>query len=333
VRIEKVLPLFGEYKPLICLIRLLIVISLVTSAGCGSQQIVPAGPPVDKDLERTNRAARTAFESGRIQQAADLYRQTLERAYLRDDLAAAIDAKYNLALCLTRLQSDREALDLVEQAGEEITRAGQQIAPDIILLEATIRYRLDQSQEAWQLTEGILKDPDNIIPSAVQKSTRYLRGLIANDRGDPTVLRTEIAALGKPDSPIVRADREELIGHLALMERRWNEAVLAFDEAAALRRQMLDYRGMVKVLAKAGEASERAGRQVPASRRYLRAGQSAALQSNLEQARTWLTRAALLAEQGGDDNIAGEAALQLEQLQKEQPVSPAGNDSTGNSSR
>jgi hypothetical protein len=100
-----------------CLIRLLIVISLFISAGCGSRQSAPSGPPVDKDLERTNRAARTAFENGSIQQATGLYRQTLERAYLRDDLAAAIDAKYNLAVCLTLLQSDREALELVKQAG------------------------------------------------------------------------------------------------------------------------------------------------------------------------------------------------------------------------
>ena len=305
-----------------CLIRLLIVISLFTSAGCGSRQIAPAGPPVDKDLERTNRAARTAFENGRVQQAADLYRQTLERAYLRDDLTAAIDAKYNLAVCLTLLQSDREALELVEQAGEELTRAGQPVTPDILFLEATIRYRLGQSQEAWQLTEVILKDPDK-IPSVAQSQTQYLRGLIANDRGDPATLKTEITALGKSDSPVVRADREELIGHLALMERSWNEAVLAFDEAAALRRQMLDYRGMVKALAKAGEASERAGRLVPASRRYLRAGQSAALQDNAEQARMWLTHAALLAAQGGDENIAREARLQLAQLQNDSSVSPA----------
>jgi tetratricopeptide (TPR) repeat protein len=281
---------------------------------------------VDKDLERTNRAARTAFENRNIQQAADLYRQTLERAYLRDDLAAAIDAKYNLAVCLTLLQSDREALELVKQAGVELTRAGRPVPPDILLLEATIRYRLGKSQEAWQLTDDILKDPDT-IPSAVQSKTRYLRGLIANDRGDPVTLRIEISALAKSDSAVVRADREELVGHLAMMERSWNEAVLAFDEAAALRRQMLDYRGMVKVLAKAGEASERAGRLVPASRRYLRAGQSAALQGNPEQARMWLTRAALLAEQGGDENIAREARLQLAQLQNDASVSPAGNKS------
>jgi tetratricopeptide (TPR) repeat protein len=315
-----------------CLIRLLIVISLFTAVGCGSRQTAPPGPPVDKDLERTNRAARTAFENRRIQQAAALYRQTLERAYLRDDLAAAIDAKYNLAVCLTLLQSDREALELVKQAGAELSRAGQRVPPDILMLEATIRYRLGQSQAAWQLTDDILKDPDR-LPSAVQSKTHFLRGLIANDRGDPVTLRTETAALAKSDFPVVRADREELIGHLALMERSWNEAVLAFDEAAALRRQMLDYRGMVKVLAKAGEASERAGRLVPASRRYLRAGQSAALQGNTEQARMWLTRAALLAEQGGDENISREARFQLAQLQNDSSVSPAEYDSTGKSPR
>ena len=302
------------------LIRLLIVFLLLTAAGCGSRQTGPAGPPVDKDLERTSRAARKAFESGRYQPAADLYRQTLERAYLRDDLAAAIDAKYNLALCLTLLNSDREALELVVQIGQELTRAGQPVPTDIKLLEATIRYRLDQTEEAWLLTEDILEDPGN-IPAAVKSKTRYLRGLIANDRGDPAILRREIEALAESGSPVVQADREELIGHLAMMENRWNEAVLAFDEAAALRRQMLDYRGMVTVLAKAGEASERAGRLVQASRRYLRAGQSAALQGNSEAARSWLTRAALLAEQGDEEDIAAEARLQLDQLHDDANVS------------
>ena len=197
------------------------------------------------------------------------------------------------------------------------------------MLEAFIRYRLGQPQAAWQLTDDILNKADT-ISSAVQSKTHYLRGLIANDGGDPATLRTEISALAKSDSPVVRADREELSGHLALKERRWNEAVLAFDEAAALRRQMLDYRGMVKVLAKAAEASERAGRLVPASRRYLRAGQSAALQGNTDQARMWLTRAARLAEQGGDENIAREAQLQQAQLKNNPSEAPSEYDSSGN---
>jgi tetratricopeptide (TPR) repeat protein len=306
------------------LIRVLIAVALITSVGCGSRPTGPQGPPVDQDLERTNRAARTAFENGRIQQAANLYRQTLERAYLRDDLAAAIDARYNLAVCLTLLQSDREALELVIQAREELSRVGQPVPADILLLEATILYRRGKSQAAWQLTEDILKGADQ-KPSAVQSKAHFLRGLIANDRGDLVKLRKEITALAKSNSAVIRADREELIGHLSLTERRWDEAVLAFDEAATLRRQILDYRGMVKALAKAGEACERAGRSVPASRRYLRAGQSTALQGNPDQAQIWLTRAAQLAEQGGDQNIAQEARLQLVQLQKKQPTSPAEN--------
>ena len=278
---------------------------------------------MDRDLERTNQAAQTAFESGRIQQAANLYRQTLQRAYLRDDLAAVIDARYNLAVCLTLLHSDRQALALMIQTREELSRAGQPIPADILLLEATILYRQGRSQEAWQLTEDILQSPDAISP-AVQEKTHFLRGLIANARGDRVTLRAAIAALAQSGTPVIRADREELIGHLALSERRWDEAAAAFDEAAALRRQSLDYRGMVIALAKAGEACERAGRPLAASRRYLRAGQSSALQGNTDQAHSWLTRAAQLAELGGDDNIAQEARLQLARLQKNQPPAPAG---------
>ena len=294
---------------------LLLLIAFFCAQGCGSQRATQPGPPVDKDLERTNRAARTAFKNGRIRQAANLYRQTLERAYLRDDLAAATDARYNLAVCLILLESDPEALELVIQARQELARAGQPAPTDILLLEATIRYRLGNLQAAWQLTEDILQATD-AIPGTVKSKTHFLRGLIAKERGDTLKLTEEIAALANSKSAVIRADREELVGHLALMERRWDEAVLAFDEAAALRRQTLDYRGMVKALAKAGEACERAGRLIPASRRFLRAGQSAALQGNADQAEIWLTRAAQLAEKGGDDNIAQKARLQLAQLQK-----------------
>ena len=101
---------------------------------------------------------------------------------------------------------------------------------------------------------------------------------------------------------------------------------MAFDEAAALRRQSLDYRGMVKALAKAGEACERDGRLLAASKRFLRAGQSTALQGNSDQARIWLTLAAQAAERGGDENIAQEARLLLARLQEIQPPSAAGND-------
>ncbi|UCD79267.1 MAG: tetratricopeptide repeat protein [Desulfobacterales bacterium] len=303
-------------------IWILLLIVLFAPYGCVSQQTARQGPPVDRDLERTNRAARTAFDNGRIRQAADLYRQALERAYLRDDLAAATDARFNLAVCLTLLQSDQEALELVIQAREELSRAGQPVPNDIHLLEATILYRQGKLEKAWQITDNILQTPEG-ISSPVRSKIHFLRGLIASDRYDWIKLKLEIDALGKPNSPGLRADQQELIGNLSMAERNWDEAVLAFDEAAALRRQILDYRGMVKALAKAGEACERDGRLVPAARRFLRAGQSAARQGDSHQARIWLDRAAKLAEQGGDGELAQEARFQLAELQEDRAVSPS----------
>lgn len=290
--------------------------------GCGSQQKGLQGPPVDGNLERTNRAARAAFEDGRIQQAADLYSQALERALLRDDLTAAIDARFNLAVCLTLLNSDSEALELVLQAREELSRAGKPVPSDILLLEATIVYRQGELEKAWHMTETILQTAE-AKSSAVERKVHFLRGLIAGDRSDPAGLKQEIDALGQPNSPQLQADQQELIGNLSLLERNWDAAVLAFDEAAALRRQTLDYRGMVKALAKAGEACERGRRAVPAARRFLRAGQSAALQGDAHQARVWLQRAAMLAEQGGDGELGQEARLQMAELQGDRTVTPS----------
>jgi tetratricopeptide (TPR) repeat protein len=275
---------------------------------------------VDKALERTNRAARTAFDSGRIQQAANLYRQTLELAYVRDDPLAVNDARYNLALCLTLMDSDREALALVGQAHKELSQDNATVPSDILLLEATILFRLGRSQDAWRLSAEILKAVESTDPAVIGK-THFLRGLLATDRGDPVGIRREIESLANPNSAMQRADRQELNGHLLLIEQRADEAASAFDEAAAIRRQILDYRGMIQALAKAGEACERAGRPIPASRRYLRAGRSAALQGKSNQARIWLTRAAQLAERNSDESIAREARIQLTKLGEGQAVS------------
>lgn len=311
-------------NPVLGLTWILVAVGLCVLTGCSTRQTGSQGPPVDKSLERMNRSARTAFDNGRIQQAAKLYRQSLELAYLRDDPAAVNNARYNLAVCLTLMQSDEEALALVGRAHEELSRNNEPVPGDIVLLEATLRFRLGQAQDAWQLTEDILNTLEQ-NDAAVAGKTHFLRGLIANDRGDAEGIRREIAALGNPNSAVQRADRQELTGHLLLIEQKWDEAILAFDEAAAVRRQILDYRSMVQALAKAGEACERAGRPVPGSRRYLRAGRSAALQGNLNQARMWLTRAAQLAERAGHETIANEARIQLAKLAEDRRKTPGAN--------
>jgi hypothetical protein len=112
------------------------------------------------------------------------------------------------------------------------------------------------------------------------------------------------------------ADREELVGHLAMAEQKWGAAIEAFDLSAKLRREALDYRGMVNVLALAGSASEKAERTGEAAIFYLRAGRSAALQGLFDEAKKWLNQSVKLASNAGEDNIVQEARNYLQQIEE-----------------
>ena len=62
-----------------CLACLCVVIILIGGVGCSSSPIEQSRAEVDEEFERTNRAARTAFDHGKFHQAADLYHQALAR--------------------------------------------------------------------------------------------------------------------------------------------------------------------------------------------------------------------------------------------------------------
>jgi tetratricopeptide (TPR) repeat protein len=296
------------------IIGLLIAVAVLTVSGCGSSAPMQKGPAIDEDLERFNRAARLAFDRGRLQQAANFYRKALERAYVRDDTAAILDARYNLAICLMNLQSYEQALAVVQRANSELALAGRGRSPDFLLLEATLLHSSGDSDEAWKMTEQILSPPTQ-ASSVIKSKTHFLRGLIASKQGDLDQLRAAIAALGQPKQIQLRADRQELVGHLAMAEKNWDAAVEAFDAATKLRREALDYRQMVKVLALAGKASEKAGSKKEASIHYLRAGRSAVLQGLFDDARKWLNRAEQIANTAGEDQIMQEARSFLRQIE------------------
>jgi len=289
-----------------CLAGLLLILILFAGVGCSSAPTEQSRSEVDEEFERTNRAARMAYDRGKLQQALGLYNQALERAYVLDDVNAIADSQYNLAVCLTGLKSYEKALERVHQSKAELARTNQNIPADILLLEATIIYRMGKLDDAWQLTDMILPDPSR-LSEAIQSKTHFLRGLIAGDRGDINQLRNEIASLGKPTTAGLRADREELVGRLAMAEGNWNEAIDAFDSTAELRRDDFDYSEMVNALALAAWACERAGKLSDAAKRYLRAGRSAARQEQNRDALNWLNRAEKLAGEAGDESAAKQA--------------------------
>ncbi|MGD8391698.1 MAG: hypothetical protein PVH74_09200 [Desulfobacterales bacterium] len=296
-------------------IGLLMAVAVLTLSGCGSSPPKQKGPAPDQALERFNRAARQAYDKGRLEQAANFYRRALERAYARDDTAAILDAQYNLAVCLLNLNSYQEALDVVRRAETEMALTDHGKSLDFLLLEATILHRRGDLDQAWQITDQILSRQIE-ASSAVGSKTHFLRGLMASERGDMTQLRAEITALGQPEQSRLRADRQELVGRLAMAEQNWDTAIEAFDSASNLRRETLDYRGMVRVVVLAGEASQKAGRTREAAIYYLRAGRSAFWQDEFDDARQWLNQSARLATSAGEDQILQEARNLLQQIEE-----------------
>ena len=297
------------------LVGLILATGVLLWGGCGSSPQIREKPEADRNLERFNKAARQAFDKGQIEQAASLYRKVLERALVRDDSGTIVDAQYNLAVCLMKLNSHAEAMQVVRQAEAELVLSDQKKLSEMLLLKAMLYYKSAELDDAWQVTTQILSmtpKPSTVILGR----THFLRGLIASEREDIDQLRNEIAALGSPQNPLLRGDLAELKGHLALAEQDWVAAVKAFDEAAVRRREAIDYQAMRKNLALAAEASERAGEIIGASQRYLRAGRSAAVQGDDDAARLWLMRAEQLAAEVGEDQIAHEARLFLKQFNK-----------------
>jgi tetratricopeptide (TPR) repeat protein len=299
---------------------LLLAIAILVFGGCGSSAPLQKGPAMDEDLERFNRAAQQAFETGRLQQATAFYRKALERAYIRDDYRAVLDAQYNMAICLINLQSYAEASEVIQQAKTEMAMAGQSVAADFFLLEATVLHLQEDSDAAWKITDQILAATPP-ASSIIQSKTYFLRGLIAGKQGDTDKLREAIASMGQPNLLQLRADRHELLGHLALLEQEWEKAIEAFETVAELRREALDYRGMVKALALAGKASEKAGHANEAAIRYLRAGRSAALQGQFDHALNWLNQAEQIAKSAGEVQIVQKARVYLRELQESKAAS------------
>ena len=293
---------------------LLCILLVVALNACGFRQAPSETVVVDEAFELYSRIANVAFAQGEYAQAADLYRQALERAYARDDRGAIVDTQYNLAVVLLRSGWLEEARAAVDAAKVELTWGGQAVPAYLLLLEATLLYRKREMSAAWSLSEQILASPAASEPEIVAKA-HFLRGMMATERNDTTRLRAALAALEHASSPELRADHAELRGYLALAERDWEVAVQAFDTAAELRRVSLDYSSMARVLAKAGEAAERNGRQQVAAVYYLRAGRSVFQLGQRQEAGDWLNRAQLLALETGDTHTLQAVRSHLARLQ------------------
>jgi tetratricopeptide (TPR) repeat protein len=296
----------------------LLLAVMILSAACSSKG--PTEKPLqgDPQLDRLNRSAHIAFEKADYVGAESLYRQALQMARMRNAFSEIVEAHFNLALGHLKQGDVAGAETQLQEAKTEFSREKLDPPPKFFLLEAVILYREGRKDEALAVTDAILKQGAEPNPEVLGR-TYYLRGRIAADRGDTEGIRTAVKAMGAPDKPPLIADLEELKGHVAFSERRWAAAATAFDRAADLQRQLLNYRAMAAALAMAARALEYGNRPEAAADRYFQAGRSAALQGEDDRAREWLIQAMNLAENTGDRKTVGEARKLLSNMELTEP--------------
>ena len=259
--------------------------------------------PIDETLQRETHAGRLAFELERDEEAVTQFRAALARAQERDDPTAIADNGYNLTVAELHANAPDRARADARATRMELERRGAKSFPALQLAEATALYRTGAVTEADRMAQVVQHSDD---AEAAARAT-FLRGLIADDRGDVIGLAADAAALSAAKAAPFEADVAEIAARLTL---RRGDAALARQQAARaaeLRQATLDYRGLVRALALEGVAAERAGDKAAAADLFLRAGRSAAMQGDKNNARVWLGRAIFL----GTGQPVGRAASDL----------------------
>ena len=272
---------------------------LLLLVACSSSSDQP-GPPEDQTLVRHEQAGKIAADLDRPEEAVVQFEAALKQAQARDDLQAIADLSFSLAVAQLRANRPQDALATTQLARAELVRRGSQPAPPLLLAEASALYRLGRQDDADSLATTIEAAGD----ANAAAGASFLRGLIADQAGDEAGLRNALARLSGVSAPLRMADRQELQARLALRQDDLAGARAAAKQAAGIRQEALDYRGMVRALAVAGQAAERAGDNEAAADLYLRAGRSAAAQSDSDTARPWLEKALSLSK----DSSSREAA-------------------------
>lgn len=291
---------------------------LLLLAGCGER----AAPDVPQDgaLAAAMASGRQALDYRRLKQAAAQYSQAYTLALARDDVQALGDAGYNLAVVQL---ADNEAATALRTALRTRAALAVRAAPgfaDLDLVQAAALHRLGREAEADTLAARA--QASAATSPATRDRASYLRGVIADARGNVAGLNAALAAFGQPKAPPPdwEADREDLMARLALLRGQYREAMVHAQRAADIRRTQLDYRAMAEALVLAAQAMQRAGAPQDAARFYLQAGQSAAARGDAASAARWLQQAM---QPGTDASTRRTAQDTLEALPKAASQKPS----------
>jgi hypothetical protein len=260
----------------------------VSLGGCGGSR-EPAAP-VDPVLERHANAGQLALALEQPEQAVTQFRDALARARERDDAAAIADLGFNLAAAQLQANQPEAALHTANEVEAELARRGLAPVPALQLAEAIALYRTSRSAAADKLAAQV----ENAADREAAARAAFLRGLIADEAGDVTGLRSALDRIAGVSGAEHQADIDELSARLALRNGDARAARAQAKRAADLRRELVDYRSLARCVALEARAAESAGDLGAAADLYLRAGRTAAARGDKASAKHWLMSAITL---------------------------------------
>ena len=293
----------------------LLALSPLALAACGGKPAEPP-PPTDTQLEQANRAGNQALSMDKADLAVRQYKTALQRAYERDDATAIADVSYNLALAQMKMGDAKGALATVRGTVGDLERRGAPVSAELYLVQAAAAYRSGDRRLADRAAQDALNHPASDPDTAPR--AWFIRGLIAAQGGDRAGLAQAIAQLPPPKPPDLQADRDELLGRQALLDGKPAEALALFQQSATARQLAVDYRGMARALALAGDAALGAGRTSDAADLFFRAGRSAVLQGDDGTGLPLLRQAEDLARQSNEPAMV-EEIRRLRKVAQERP--------------
>ncbi len=226
-----------------------LIIFLTACSGSGPVR------PVDPELYRTAKSARTAFGLGEYEQAARLYRRALNRARAMDDAVEIGNNAYNLAACSMELGEYDQARELLEESRVAFHRTGD-VPEGLSILEiktALARGNLKNAEELMASISGM----DSFSPE-IRIQYKLLRADLALRLDEADKARLELSGirneLRKREVDALDAEADRLEGELLLNEKKFMAAGGLFDHRADLLRETAHYRPMAIALGRAGEA-------------------------------------------------------------------------------
>ena len=296
--------------PPLVLAPLALLAAILLISGCAGHR--PPAPPQDQALQQAARAGRQSLTFGRPDQAVAQYRRAFTLALARDDAPVIGDVGYDLAVA--QLAGDdagghaaaAAALQTILHTRDALAARAAPGFAELDLAQAAALHRLGRDPEADPLAaraQATASDPATVVRAS------FVRGLIADARGDVPGILAALDRFGQPKRPSVdwQAAHDELVARLDRSRARYLDAAAAAQRAADLHRIQLRYRDMAALLAFAADAQERGGEPAEAARLYLQAGESAAARADTASATSWLRQALLIPQA---DPVVRQAARQ-----------------------